>query len=175
MTTADQLIRDIEAAFASVELGAGLTLHEAAAFEGTDYCTAEERASVRALDPWLRWQDIPDSALEDCEDQWSFDEEGFNFHLPAYMRWHLRKPPGPDPFRGGLLCFQLQPFGNTAKARKQWEQSWDNYTPAQRHVIARFLEFVAFAGGHHAVDAQLAWESFWHKFTKPPTLAASQP
>ena len=51
MTTADQLIRDIEAAFASVELGAGLTLHEAQAFEGTDYCTAEERASVRALDP----------------------------------------------------------------------------------------------------------------------------
>ncbi len=45
-----QLTRDIEAAFATMERGAGLTLHETAVFEGTDYCTAEERARVRALE-----------------------------------------------------------------------------------------------------------------------------
>jgi hypothetical protein len=91
MTDREQLIQQIEAAFTDIERGNGLTLHEAAAFEGTDYCTAEERARVRALDPERRWQDIPDSALEECQDRWSFDDEGFRFHLPAYLRWHLRQ------------------------------------------------------------------------------------
>ena len=51
VTAVETLIRDIEAAFGSDERGAGLTLHEAAAFEGNDYCVAEERARVRALAP----------------------------------------------------------------------------------------------------------------------------
>jgi hypothetical protein len=36
MTDREQLIQDLEAAFARVERGAGLTQHEAAGFEGND-------------------------------------------------------------------------------------------------------------------------------------------
>jgi hypothetical protein len=97
MTDHEQLIQQIEAAFADIERGNGQTLHEAAEFVGNDYCVAEERARVRALDLETRWQDIPDTALEECQDRWSFDEEGFRFHLPAYMRWHLRKPQSQFP------------------------------------------------------------------------------
>ena len=92
MGTSDQLIRDLELAFEGLERGNASTLHEAVAFEGTDHGTPEERARVRACDPETRWQDIPDSSLMECIDRWAWDEEGFRFHLPAYMRWHLRHP-----------------------------------------------------------------------------------
>ena len=124
MTDREQLIQQIEAAFADIERGNGLTLHEAAEFEGNDYCTAEERARVRALDPGTRWQDIPDAALEECEDRWAFDEEGFRFHLPAYLRWHLRKPPGQDPLRGGLLFFGSHPQGAQKKRGPGKHSRW---------------------------------------------------
>ena len=161
MTDREQLIQQIEAAFAYFERGNGLTLHEAAAFEGNDYCTAEERTRVRALDPETRWQDIPDTALEECEDRWSCDEEGFRFHLPAYMRWHLRQPPGQDPLRGGLLYFQLSPADGTEE-----EGSWEVFTLEQKRVIARFLEFMAHDGGPLAQDARLALRSYWFKFSQ---------
>jgi hypothetical protein len=165
MTQRDQLIRDIEDAFGDVARGNGLTLHEAAAFEGAEYCTAKERARVRALDPQTRWQDIPESSLEECEDRWAFDEEGFRFHLPAYLRWHLRKPPEQDQLRGGLLYFVLSPAGGT-----EAEGSWDYLTLEQKRVIARFLEFMACDGGPLAQDARLTWRSCWFKFsqTAPP-------
>jgi hypothetical protein len=176
----DQLIRDIEAAFATVERGAGLTLHEAAAFEGTDYCTAEERARVRALDPETRWQDIPDAALEACQDLWSFDDEGFRFHLPAYLRWHLRHPQGLHPGCGALLFVQLSVTGHKPKDRLCCEQSFDRFTLEQKRVIARFLEFMAMeareAGpaasatkqdAEFADWAERAWQSYWFKFSPP--------
>ena len=177
MTDREQLIQQIEAAFADVERGNGLTLHEAAAFEGTDYCTAEERAQVRALDPELRWQDIPDAALDECEDRWSFDEEGFRFHLPAYLRWHLRHSHRLPPGSGLMTFICLRLWGNTDKQRRCVEASFDRFTPAQKRVIARFLECTALQGpdaGSPGPDpgldvtfaslAAAAWESYWHRF-----------
>ena len=161
ITPRDQLIQDIENVFRDVERGNGLTLHEAAEFEGNDYGTAEERACVRAFDPETRWQDIPESSLEECEDRWAFDDEGFRFHLPAYMRWHLRKPPEQDQLRGGLLYFMLSPAGGTEAAG-----SWDVFTLEQKRVIARFLEFIASGSGPLAQDARLTWRSYWFKFSQ---------
>ncbi len=115
--------------------------------------------------PETRWQDIPESFLEECEDRWAFDEEGFRFHLPAYLRGHLRKPPGRDLLRGGLLYFALSPAGGT-----EAEGDWDYLTLEQKRVIARFLEFMASEGGPLAQDARLTWQSYWFKFsqTSPP-------
>jgi len=175
----DQLIRDIEEAFRSVERGAGLTLHEAAEFEGNDYCTAEERVRVRALDPETRWQDIPDSALEECVDRWAFDEEGLRYHLPAYMRWHVRHPEGLLPHWGGMLFWQLRLMDHKEKERARWERCWGKYTLEQKRVIARFLEFMALEARQHGPDAsateqdtqiaelaERAWRSYWFKFSQ---------
>jgi hypothetical protein len=179
-TNEHKLIWDIEAAFGSVERGAGLTLHEAAAFEGNDYCTAEERARVRALDAETRWQDIADSALEECLDRWAFDDEGFRFHLPAYLRWHLRHPRGLLPGRGALLILQLSVTGHKAKDRLSCEQSFDRFTLEQKRVMTRFLEFMALEAcdsgpaapatrqdAEFADWAQRAWQSYWFKFGPP--------
>lgn len=166
MTRRNELIRDIEGAFRDVERGDGLTLHEAAEFEGHDYCTAEERARVRALDPETRWQDIPDGALAGCLDRWAFDEEGFRFHLPAYLRWYLRHPEQLGPFRGGLLYALLSPSQTDMEDRAAWERSWDAFTLGQKRVIARFLEFMAGQGGDLAQDARLTWRAYWCKFSE---------
>jgi len=167
----NQLIRDIETAFRDAELGNGLTRHEAMAFEGTDYCTAEERARVRARDPETRWQDIPDSSLEECLDQWTYDEEGFRFHLPAYMRWYLRHRQEIPPGCGVMLFLQLTIMGHKPKARLCSKQSLDRFTLEQKRVIARLLERMALGeGGNPREDqladlAQQAWESYWFKFS----------
>ena len=169
MTTSEQLIWDIEAAFATVSRGTGATLHEAAAFEGTDYASAEERACVRALDTETRWQDIPDSALEECADGFAFEEEGFRYHLPAYMRWHLRHPEGLGPFRGVVLFALLSVWGHRDKERLRGEQSFDRFTLKQRHVVARFVELMALESGDADLRylAEQAWQSYWHKFGEP--------
>ena len=175
----DQLIRQIEAAFAHIERGNGLSLHEAAAFEGTDHCTAEERARAWALDTETRWQDIPDSSLEECLDRWAFDDEGFRFHLPAYLRWHLRHPRGRPPAGGVSLFLHLSVTGHKPKDRLRCECSFDRFTLEQKRVIARFLEFMALEVHEHVSaasateqDAQVAdfaeraWQSYWFKFSQ---------
>jgi hypothetical protein len=175
----EQLIRDIEAAFRDVQRGQGLTLHEAVAFEGTDHCSAEERARARVLDPETRWQDIPDSSLEECLDRWAFDDEGFRFHLPAYLRWYLRHPRGQPPACGVSLFLQLSVTGHKPKDRLRCECSFDRFTPEQKRVIARFLEFRALEVHEHgptasateqdaqAADlAERAWQSYWFKFSQ---------
>ena len=181
----DRLIRDIEAAFHDVQRGSGLTLHEAMAFEGTDHATAEERARVRALDPETRWQDIPDSSLEACLDRWAFDDEGFRFHLPAYLRWHLRHPRGLRPGHGAALFLGLAVAGNKPKDRLRCEQSFDRFTLEQKRVVARFLEFMALEdrsfgpGVATQQDAEIAdwaeraWQSHWFKFSPSPKPAGT--
>ena len=169
--TASQLIRDIGAAFRSVELGNGLTRHEARAFEGTDYCTAEDRALVRDRDPETRWQDIPDSPFEECLERWTCDEEGFRFHLPAYMRWYLRHWQEIPPGCGGMLLLQLTIMGHKPKARLHDEQSFARFTLEQKLVIARSLEQMALETGGNSQEEQLAYlaqqagESYWFKFS----------
>jgi hypothetical protein len=169
VTTSEQLIRDIEAAFATVTRGTRATLHEAAAFEGTDYASAEERARVRAFDTETRWQDIPDSALEECADRFAFEEEGFRYHIPAYIRWHLRHPKGLGPFRGVVLFALLSVWGHKDKERLRVEQSFDRFTLEQKHVLARFVELMALEAGNPEVRylAEQAWQSYWHKFGEP--------
>jgi hypothetical protein len=167
MTPRDLLVQDIEAAFATVERGAGLTLHEAAEFEGNDYCTAEERACVRAFDPETRWQDIPDSSLAECLDFWAFEDEGFRFHLPACLRWYLRHPEELGLFRGGLLYALLSPSHSDVDDRAGWERSWNSYTLEQKHVIARFLEYMASEVPEQRQEARLTWRCYWHQFSQP--------
>lgn len=169
MEKAEQLIAEIEAAFDGVRLGGGATLHEAVAFEGTDYATPEKRQRVRALDPQTRWQDIPDSSLEQCEHFFAVDEEGFRFHLPAYMRWLLRHPRGLPRYAGGGLLNQLWLSGHKPKDRLRAEQDFDKFTPVQKRLIARFLEFMALESADPYITdlARQVWESYWFKFAEP--------
>lgn len=179
VNTREQLVQEIEAAFADVDLGGGATLHEAATFEGTDYASAEERARVRALDPETRWQEIPDTKLDQFADRFCFDEEGFRFYLPAFMRWHLRHPAGLGAGRGGALFMSLSVWGHTPNARARSARSLDRFTPEQKRVVARFVEWAALEAADPDLkyQAEEAWSSYWHRFAEPsdgPATSANQ-
>lgn len=88
-TSAQEVCRVIEAAFAGVTLGAGVGLQEAQGLD--DYAAAETCAAYRANDEKDDWHRISAEALGRCNSSLSFfDAEGMRFHLPAYLIADLR-------------------------------------------------------------------------------------
>ena len=86
----DNAIRAIEEAFSGVCLGDGISLREVDVID--DYGSEAERAAARALDETEDWRNLPDDLIEKSPDVLCFmDEAGLRFHLPAYMRFALRR------------------------------------------------------------------------------------
>lgn len=89
-TRIDQTVKQIEDAFADVSLGNGVSLNEAEVID--DYGTDDQRAAARERDELHDWQRIPDEDIEHHPSVLCFmDDEGLRFHLPAYMRFTLRR------------------------------------------------------------------------------------
>ena len=85
----DDAISQIVHAFAHVSLGNGVSLREADVID--DYGTDDERAAVREHDEHHDWQRIPDEDIENHSSLCFMDDKGLRFHLPAYMRFTLRR------------------------------------------------------------------------------------
>ena len=89
------LIREIDAAFAAVELGKGVSLHMAAYDESLDPKDLEDAERDERAD----WRNIAADEIAAHPDIFSsLDLEGLRFHLPAYMVWTLRN------FRSAPAC-----------------------------------------------------------------------
>jgi hypothetical protein len=89
-TKIDDAVNEIVDAFADVLLGNGVSLREADLIDG--YGTDRERAAAREQDEHSDWQRIPDEDIENHSSVLCFmDDEGLRFHLPAYMRYTLRR------------------------------------------------------------------------------------
>jgi hypothetical protein len=85
---ADELIMQIRAAFAGVELEDGIGLREACGID--DYAGKDELARLRAIDEKHDWQSIPSLLLNQCKAAPSFlDAEGMRFHTPAFLASEL--------------------------------------------------------------------------------------
>lgn len=88
----NNLIKEIETVFADIRLGDGMSLHQGKAID--DNCTDKEIEEARNLDPWERWQDIPQEVLIECGcallAHSYMDSDAFIFHLPACMRLALQ-------------------------------------------------------------------------------------
>lgn len=86
----DNAVNQIVDAFANVPLGDGVSLREADEID--DYGSDDERAAAREHDELHDWQRIPDDDIENHSSVLCFmDEAGLRFHLPAYMRFTLRR------------------------------------------------------------------------------------
>ena len=86
----DGAIKQIVNAFAAVSLGDGISLREADVIDA--YGTADEQTAAHEQDELHDWQRIPDDDLENRSSALCFmDDEGLRFHLPAYMRFTLRR------------------------------------------------------------------------------------
>ncbi len=86
----ENAILAIEESFVGVRLGDGISLREADVID--DYGSESERAEARASDEKEDWRRIPDELIERYPDVLCFmDEAGLRFHLPAFMRFTLRR------------------------------------------------------------------------------------
>ncbi len=126
-----KLIRQIEAAFDGVELGNGVSLHQARAMD--DYAPAEEVQAARALDTEVRWQDISDEKLDKFSDTLSFmDVEGFRFHIPRFMVYVLQNEAVHSWAFTNLL------YWTDAQHR---ENATSTFSDDQRAAILAFSDF----------------------------------
>jgi hypothetical protein len=130
-----RLIRQVEAAFDGVELGVGVSLHQARAMD--DYASDAEIAAARAFDTERRWQDVSDEKLHRLSDTLPFmDPAGFRFYLPRFMLFALKHREGSE--YGGSWA------SSTAVYWTDPRQLGDNIalmTPPQREAIQGFHAF----------------------------------
>ena len=102
----EDAVKQIVDAFAEVSLGDGVSLREADVID--DYGTDDERAAARKQDELQDWQRIPDEDIENHSSVLCFmDDEGLRFHLPAYMRFTLRRYHESESMSTDSTLYQL--------------------------------------------------------------------
>ena len=139
MDRRDRVLKLIHDAFKDVQLGDGVTLHEATAID--NYASLAERQAARRLDTARRWQDVPDEHIARHYSVFSFlDVKGHVFYAPAYMCWLLRT--GYDTESNSTEAAQqaFHPWGvfDGIEYRKPHEI----YTPEQCRAVAHYLLYV---------------------------------
>jgi predicted negative regulator of RcsB-dependent stress response len=155
----DRLIRQIESAFDGVQLGDGVSLHEAEAID--DNLSEQECAAARKLDRESRWQDVPDAAIRDHSSSLYFmDEFGTWFYLPAYMIWSLKNYTISDSLSISHAASKLK----SCRAGQ--------FTQQQCQAIQAYLQFLA--AEYQDPDAQEALQDYWADIDNEP-LADEQP
>jgi hypothetical protein len=150
------LITLIQHAFADVERGNGITLHQAIALD--DYCSEEAVAAARSQDTDTHWSEISRATLKNFESALSFlDELGSRYYLPVFMitaiEGHISLH---TPF------FKLTNLMGTLR-KSDSAQATQNYgfNPEQVQAIAAFLRFVVGEHGEKAesqAELQVVWQ-----------------
>jgi hypothetical protein len=147
------IIRD---AFRGVELGSGLTIHEAD-LEGHDYDGAGEAA--RAKDPERNWMEIPDWKLERIHVlSYAFDVEGWRFHLPAYLIWTLKNWRTSTSITSDFVVWGLRLRDNSEYDLERFH----SLSIEQSKAVLAFLDHLDQFSGYF--DARDTIESYWDRF-----------
>ena len=155
-TTSEMIVR----AFDSVELGDGLTIHEAD-LEGQYYDGRREAA--RSQDPERRWTDIPDWKFERIHALCFFDVQGWKFHLPGYMCWALKNWKQSKSISSECLIWGLKWDGF-----EQTSQRFESLNSEQCLAVLAFLEHMDKFSGDP--DASISIESYWKRFRNAASI-----
>lgn len=145
---ADELISEIELAFTGVARPATslrqflLTDRYGMSREITNrewQQTASERVDSK-------WQDIPDSEIQECECLLAhMQAEDFYYYLPAYMRHavkHVDKPLWETDIIGSVV-FSLSPSAQDPDSYAYQVAQFTSLNSIQKRVIVLFLNFVS--------------------------------
>ncbi len=160
-----ETMKEIESAFAGVSRGGGISLHETRVED--DQGSEEERAEARAKDTDVRWQDVPDEAIEKPDLSLSFlDPTGFRYYLPAYMMWELRlilEGRSVDCNTHGAAVFAL--ILDEENDMREWRLPYyELFTQEQERAICKFLRFYAEHGDEWQPRyAQEALDKYWNQ------------
>lgn len=146
-----ELIAHIEAAFAGVERGNGVTIHEAREIDR--HSSRAERIAARALDTECSWQDVPSEALRRNDQYLVFlDAEGMRFYLPALMLQYLRGDEAVGDELVAALCVRNAP-----------DKTFDILNGEQSHAVWAFLQHVAETDVYIEEDIHDACTRYWGK------------
>ncbi|AFY91683.1 DUF6714 family protein [Chamaesiphon minutus] len=163
--TSTAIIDLVQTAFADVELGDGITLHQAVALD--KYRTDAEVIAARSQDPEDRWQEIPRANLFYFESALSFvDERGTRYYLPAFIIAALE----------GYISFNI-PFFKISRMLGSLRKSVPSevirrygFDRHQVSAIAAFLRFVVGEYGENAesqAELQIVWQ--WEEYSQELT------
>ncbi len=167
MAYSDQEIRqaittEITSAFEDVQRGDGITLHQAQVLDY--YGDEKEEAEARAKDTDTRWQDIPDSLIEELSGTLRFlDAKGFCYYIPAFMIWALRHHETSDSFARDAAVYA---FGVDPLAEHHMER-FRVLAEQQTKAVAHFLWYFAYRANKDYADdvvAQEALDAYWARF-----------
>ncbi len=162
MDRRDRVLRLIRDAFRDVQLGDGITLHEATALD--NYASPAERQAARRHDTAEHWQDVPDDHIAQHDAVFSYlGVKGHVFYAPAYMSWLLRTGYDTESNSAATAQQAFHPWGvlDTGSYRKHH----DVYTPAQCRAIAHFLLYVyeVLDGEGHSL-AKEPLDKYWRQY-----------
>jgi len=157
-----EILREIALAFDGVQLGSGISLHQARHIDD-NYC---DDRSLRVKDPEVSWTELSDEKMRFFSDVFNFlDAEGFRFYVPAFMGWVLRDAGcGLDWSFCFALCGSTDSHGTHERAF-QIEERIALLTPVQKQAIRRFIEYETRSDWSR--EALQAWNHFWRDLTPP--------
>jgi hypothetical protein len=145
MKSVQEVISAIHSAFKDVTREDAITTHEAEAMDAYS-----DRKSARLLDTDKRWRDVPDSAIEECQDVFCYlDPKGFRYYIPAYMIWSLQN------YESNSAMSTIYALSASNRDR------FGLLDPAQREAICAFLEYVA--ESYDDDSARMALDRYWRK------------
>jgi hypothetical protein len=155
----------VERAFAGVQLDGGVSLAEAELIDDHALASRTELdRPPRGYGEGPPWEELTTAGLDRFPwGNFAFqDARGIRYHLPAFMRAHLR---GPKPPRAiDSLLFILQ-SGHQLDALERL------LAPPQRHAVARYLAWVALDETYDAIGASRAFRGRWGAHLDPEQLA----
>jgi hypothetical protein len=156
----DEIIREIESAFAGVTLGDGIGVFEAWAIDRN--ASDKELKKARERDCRNDWKEISESDLEEHYSALCFmDDDGVRFSLPAYMRFALRNYDKSQSLSVDAAIHALE------RGLVPAVNGLTIFTASQQAAIARFLRFMVVDVGDDWVDADTAsaaYELFWGQY-----------
>jgi len=126
----------------------GVSLHETDAID--DYLDETGRGAARVLDTDRNWTQLKTEDLCDLRLQAAhsfFDPIGYRYHLPAYLMCWLDEDAensGSTVFDGFLWGWaDMHPTVKLTKWTDFHRERLELLAPAQRYVVARFIDHLA--------------------------------
>jgi hypothetical protein len=146
----DRVVEEIELAFSNVELGSGVTLHEA---DLEHAGTVAEVVAARHMDPERRWQDVSDEKLERLCPLPFLDPEGWRFYVPAFMRWSIRFYDESDSVTSDWTIYTFSVMG---AMRDRAKRRWAMLDVAQCRAVCSYLRFMVEHGDGYVDSGEAA-------------------
>lgn len=159
-----EVVNAISSAFLGVSRVDGVSLHEAEVID--DRGTDDERSTSRLLDTDTKWEEVPDSDIENHITTLNFvDPIGFRYYLAAYMVWALRHCDFSDSLSTNHTIYSLcLPTGERQRAWKL--QQFSLLNNEQSFAVLQFLRYFAEHTNGVSDDgaAQQAISDYWGRY-----------